>query len=530
MFRAVWTANIASNFGTVIQTVGAAWMMTLISGSADMVALVQSATALPIMLFSAISGAIADNFNRRRVMLVAQVFMLTASALLTLLAALGGLTPWLLLAFTFLIGCGTALNNPAWQASIGDMVPRDEVPDAVLLNSLGFNMTRSVGPALGGGIVALGGGIAAFAFNTLSYLPFMAVLLRWRPKFPESPLPRESIGLAVSAGLRYVAMSPDITRVLLRAFLFGGSTVVVLALLPLIARDMLGGGPLLYGILLGAFGVGAVCVALFSKAIREALPVEWCIRLCFTGFAICATVSAFSPYAWLTCAALMIGGGGWMLGTSLFNVTVQLSAPRWVLARALSLYQTAMFGGMTLGSWVWGLIADQHGTASALLIAVGLMLLGAVIGFTRLRLPDMKMTNLDPLNRWQEPRLALDVTPRSGPIVISIEYCIREEDTAEFLDLMLLRRRIRRRDGAHQWTLARDLENPDLWYESYRVATWLDYVRHNHRMTHADAVVGEGLRQLHAGDGPPRVHRTIERQVKWTGMSPLERGVAEVEH
>jgi MFS family permease len=528
-FRSVWIANIAGNFGTIIQGVGAAWMMTQISTSADFVALVQAAAAAPIMLFSAVSGAVADNFNRRRVMLIAQSFMLVVSIALFVTAWLDGLNPWLLLAFTFLIGCGTALNNPSWQTSVGDMVPRADLPAAVLLNGLGFNITRSLGPALGGVIVALAGGAAAFAVNAFSYIPLMTVLLRWKPSIPESPLPRESIGIAIFAGLRYVAMSPNIGKVLLRAFVSGGGSVAILALLPLVARDILQGGPLLYGIMLGFFGVGAVGAALMSSAIREALSAEWSIRLCFIGFAICAATIGLSPTVWLTCPVLMLGGACWVLSTSFFNVTVQLSTPRWVLGRTLSLYQTAMFSGIALGSWIWGLLAEQHGTGNALLAASCWLVFGGVLGFTSLALPKQKELNLDPLNRWKAPHLALDVTPRSGPIVINIEYIIREEDTAEFLDVMLERRRIRRRDGARHWSLARDLEDPQLWYESYRTATWMDYVRHNHRMTHADAVVGERIQRLHSGKAPPRVHRTIERPVKWN-EAVNAKGMTDIHH
>jgi len=207
IFRAVWTASLVSNFGGLIQSVGAAWLMTSISSSSDMVALVQASTALPIMLFSLAAGAIADSFGRRQVMLIAQAFMLTMSVLLTVFAYLGLLTPWMLLAFTFLIGCGTALNNPSWQASVGDMVPRKDLPAAVALNSMGFNLTRSVGPAIGGLIVAAAGAAAAFAVNAMSYVALIAVLFRWKPQLPAPSLPRESLGAAMGAGLRYIVMS-----------------------------------------------------------------------------------------------------------------------------------------------------------------------------------------------------------------------------------------------------------------------------------------------------------------------------------
>ena len=510
-FRFVWFASLVSNFGGLIQAVGAAWMMTSISDSVNMVALVQASTALPIMLFSLISGALADNFDRRRVMLIAQGFMLAVSLLLTVFAYFGLITPWLLLMFTFLIGCGTALNNPSWQASVGDMVPREVLPAAVALNSVGFNITRSVGPALGGIIVAAAGAAAAFAVNTLSYLPLLVVLLRWKPNIPPNILPRETMGRAISAGLRYVAMSPNIGKVLFRGFVFGLSASAILALMPLVARDLIGGGPLVYGVLLGAFGVGAVGGALISARLREVMSSEAIVRLAFAGFALSAMITALSPYSLLTDAAMLIGGACWVLALSLFNVTVQLSTPRWVVGRALSLYQTTTFGGVAGGSWLWGVAADQFGAGPALMGSSVLLLVGAVLGL-RYALPEFTALNLDPLNRFSEPHLKLDLLPRSGPIVIMIDYKIAEDDVPEFLAAMSERRRIRIRDGAGHWALMRDLEIPELWTESYHTPTWVEYVRHNQRRTQADAASVDRVRRLHQGPDAPRVHRMIERQ------------------
>lgn len=510
IFRAVWFASLASNFGGLVQSVGAAWMMTSIATSSDQVALVQASTALPVMLFSLVSGAVADSFDRRRVMLTAQCFMLVVSVLLTLFAYLGAITPWLLLSFTFLIGCGTALNNPSWQASVGDMVPRADLPSAVAVNSMGFNLTRSVGPAIGGIIVAAAGAAAAFAANALSYLALILVLFRWSPQTATATLPREALGAAMGAGLRYVAMSPNIGKVLVRASVFGFTAGAVLALLPLAARDLVHGGPLTYGIMLGAFGVGAVGGALTSGRLRRMLSSETMVRWAFAGFAVCALNAGLSHQAWQTALGLLVGGACWVIALSHFNVTVQMSTPRWVVGRALSIYQTATFGGIALGSWVWGVVADAHGADAALMAAGVAMLAGGAIGLV-LPLPQQPALNLDPLNRWTEPMLSLDLKPRSGPIAIFIEYIIREEDVPEFLAVMAERGRIRRRDGARNWTLARDLENPEIWIESYHTPTWLEYIRHNTRATHADAVVGQRVRAMHAGKEPPRVRRMIER-------------------
>ncbi|SIR08099.1 Predicted arabinose efflux permease, MFS family [Rhizobium sp. RU35A] len=510
-FRTIWIASIASNFGGLIQSVGAAWMMTAISRSENMVALVQSSTALPIMLFSLVAGALADNFNRRSIMLAAQGFMLAVSVLLTVFAFFGWLDPWLLLAFTFLIGCGTALNNPSWQASVGDMVPRAILPAAVTLNSVGFNITRSLGPAIGGAIVAAFGAAAAFAANAVSYLALIYALIRWQSEVPASKLPRETLGRALSAGFGYVAMSPKLVNVLFRSALFGLSASAILALLPLVARDLVAGGPLTYGFMLGAFGIGAIGGALLNARLRELFSSEMIVRIAFAGFGVSAVVAALSTSTLLTSAVLLIPGACWVLALSLFNTTVQLSTPRWVVGRALSFYQTAAFGGVAVGSWLWGRLAEDHGVATALMLASLAMVLGAAIGW-KFALPSLETLNLDPVNTFREPSLRLDLQPRSGPIVLLIDYVIREENVPEFLALMSERRRIRIRDGARQWALLRDLENPDIWTETYHTATWADYVRHNQRRTQADSEVWTRIRALHAGEEGPRVHRMIERQ------------------
>lgn len=518
VFRAVWLASLISNFGGLIQSVGSAWLMTSISTSDDMVALVQASTTLPIMLFSLASGAIADNFDRRRVILVAQGFMLVVSISLAVFAWNGWLTPWLLLAFTFLIGCGTALNNPSWQASVGDMVPRDHVAAAVSLNSVAFNLTRSVGPAIGGAIVAAFGAAAAFMVNAVSYVALLTVIWRWKPDYPASSLPRETMGRAMTAGLRFVAMSPHIETVLFRALIFGFTAVIILALLPLVARDSLNGGALTYGVLLGCFGIGAVGGAFASGRARQLYSTETIVRAGFIGFALCAVVCSYATEVWQAGIGLLVGGACWVMVLSLFNVTVQLSTPRWVVGRALALYQTSVFGGMAAGAWIWGLCAETYGLNQTLLICSVAMLAGGLVGL-RFPMPAMQALNLDPANRWQQPNLALDVRPQSGPIFIVVEYVIREEDLPAFMETMDERRRIRLRNGARQWELMRDLENPEVWLETYHAPTWVEYVRHNHRATKADVEVTERLVALHSGPDRPRVQRMIVRPTNWAAAA-----------
>lgn len=510
-FRALWSATLFSNLGGLVQTVGAGWMMATIAHSDDMVALVQASTTLPVMIFSVAAGALADNFDRRRIMLTAQILLLIISAALAVCAYFNMLTPWMLLAFTFLIGCGGALHNPSWQASMGDIVPRADLPAAVALNSMSFNLMRSIGPAIGGAIVAVAGAAFAFIFNAFSYCALILALWRWQPQIAKSTLPREALGPAMLAGLRYVAMSPNLLKVMFRGFLFGLSAIVILALLPLVARDLVDGTALTYGIMLGFFGIGAIGGALSSARLRELLGNEWLVRCAFVAFALSCLLLSVSRSIWLGCIFLLPAGMSWVLALSLFNVTVQLSTPRWVVGRALALYQTATFGGMAAGSWLWGSVADEFGVPGALMAAACVLLFGALVGFL-LPQPEFEQLNLDPLNRFSEPRLRLDLRSRSGPIMIMVDYKIAQEDVQAFLAAMALRRRIRIRDGARQWALLRDLENPETWTESYHVPTWVEYVRHNQRRTHSDAEVSERLLALHKGSTPPLVHRMIERQ------------------
>jgi MFS family permease len=521
VFRAVWLATTLANLGALIQSVGASWLMISIAQSADMVALVQASVALPVMLLSLAAGALADNRDRRVVMLGTQLFMLTVSIALAVCAWAGLITPSLLLLFTFLIGCGSAFNAPAWQASVGDLVPRAELPGAVALNSLGFNIARSVGPAIGGAIVAAAGAAAAFVVNAASYLALIVVLARWRPIRAPALLPRESLGVAMAAGIRYVSMSPAIRTVLLRSAIFGAGAGGLMALMPLVAKDLLGGGPLVYGLMLGAFGAGAVAGAIGAAKLRRVFSTETIVRSACVAFAVAAAVAGVSTRLPVTMAGLLLAGAGWVSALATFNVAVQLSAPRWVVARALSLYQTAAFGGIAGGSWLWGVVAERESIMFSLLACATVLLVCAALGAWR-PLAQVEDLDLDPLRQWQEPETAVSVDARTGPVVITIEYVIRHDDQLRFLAAMSERRRIRRRDGALNWRLLRDLSDRELWVERYETPTWLDYARLNSRMTRNDAVVPESLRALHRGPEAPRVRRMIERPVaaQSAGLAP----------
>ena len=520
VFRSVWIANLVSSFGGMIQSVGAAWMMVALAASAQMVTLVQASTTLPIVMLALLAGALADAYDQRKLMIVAQVFMLIVSTALAVTAWLGLLTPWLLLLFTFLIGCGGALNAPAWQASVGAMVPREEVPSAIALNSMGFNLARSVGPAIGGLIVAVAGAAVAFTINALSYLGLVYVLLDWRTEREERTLPREPLGQAMMSGIRYVTMSPNISVALVRGLVTGIGASSVIALLPLIARDLVGGGPATFGLLLGAFGVGAVLGAFWSHRLRIDYPNERVVRFALAGSALGIAVAAFSAWLLLTMAAMVLCGLGWVLIVSLLNATVQLSAPRWVVARALSLYQMATFSGMAAGAWLWGAVTDRSGLATALLAGALVQLACLALGHW-FRLPETEDMQLD-LRGFREPATDVPVQGRTGPIVVTIEYRIAQEDTYAFLGAMAERRQVRRRNGARRWTLLRDLADAEVWLERYHCPTWTEYLRHNSRFTTDDGLVGERIRALHRGPGKPVVRRWVERQ---TGFPPEGPGV-----
>ncbi|ATE67217.1 MFS transporter [Rhizorhabdus dicambivorans] len=508
-FRSLWFANLVTGIGYMIQSVGASWLMLELTSSPSMVALVQTSITLPIMLFSVLAGATADSWDRRRLMLWSQTFMMAVSIGLAVLTHINLASPYMLLAFTFLIGCGNAFNAPAWQASVGDMVPKALLPDAVALNSAAFNTARSAGPALGGAIVAAAGATTAFMVNCATYPLLIITLLRWHPKPDPSALPAERIAGAIASGVRYVFMSPDLLKTIARAMLISVCVSSIPSLLPIIVRDGLNGAATTYGLLLAAFGAGAVTGALVSAPLRSRYSVNRIISAAIGLGVLGLTLTALSTSPALTVLALIIAGGGWILALSTLNVTMQLATPRWVLARALSLYQMAAFGGIAVGSSVFGAISSLIGVSSAMIAAAMLLSIGLAAGFLD-PLPDLDGLDLDPLRKWQEPEAGPLIEANSGPISITIHYEIDTVEAAAFIALMRERRRIRRRDGARNWVLLRDVSQPNLWIERYQVATWLEYVRHNQRRTQADAVNIAAITALHTAPGPPKIYRRIQ--------------------
>lgn len=380
LFLTLWLASLAGNFGNAIQSVGAAWLMTALDGRADRVALVQTAVQLPIMLLVLVGGAVADMYDRRRIMLIAQAGIALLSGVLALLSWEGLVTPWLLLALTFALGVGTAFYNPAAQASIGATVPRGELAGAVSLNILGFNVARTLGPALGGGLVAVGGVFAAFAANALACLVAASTLLFWRTPEPEARPARSRIHKAMAEGLRCVRDIPALRTIGARAAAFTLAGGAVWALMPLVARDLTGGGAQAFGLLLAALGLGAVIGAAVSHEVRRRFGNEAILRAASLVFGAACLIVAARPGFALSFVALVAGGAFWVQALSGFGVAAQLHAPRHAVGRVTAAISTVVFGGLSLGAWAWGHVAEAIGMAGAVAASGAAMMLVAGLG------------------------------------------------------------------------------------------------------------------------------------------------------
>jgi len=522
VFRRIWLASLVSNLGILIQGVGAAWAMTQMTSSADKVALVQTALMLPIMLISMPAGAIADMHDRRIVALVSLGIALVGATVLTVLAWLGLVTPNLLLALCFVVGSGMALFGPAWQASVSEQVPAETLPAAVALNGISYNIARSFGPAVGGIVVATAGAVAAFAVNAVLYLPLMVVLFLWNRTSEPSRLPRERLNRAMVSGVRYIANSPSIRIVLIRTLVTGVIGGSISALMPLVARDLLHGGAQIYGIMLGAFGMGAVFGALNIAEVRRRMSGEAAVRACMISLAGAIAAVALSTNAILTAIALVLAGAVWMMAVALFNIGVQLSAPRWVAGRSLAAFQASIAGGIAVGSWGWGHLTDLAGVEIALLVSAGLMLISPLLGIW-LRMPPIGARNEDATGVLADPEVRLSLTGRSGPLVVEIEYRVAQDNARAFHNVMQEVQLSRQRNGAYGWSIARDIADPELWTERYHCPTWLDYLRQRSRATQSERALHQRAIDFHLGPDPIRVRRMLERpfgSVRWKEDTP----------
>lgn len=525
VFRRIWTASVLSNFGQLILGVGVAWEMTRLTDSSTMVALVQTAMMLPLMLVALPAGAIADMFDRRKVAMSGLCIAIVFSSTLSVLAYLGLTTPWVLLAFCSLIGTGVAFYYPAWNSSIGEQVTQAALPAAIALNSISYNVARSFGPAVGGLIVLALGAQAAFAVNAIAYLPLLLALFVWQRVQVSSRLPPERISRAIVSGMRYALHSSPIRTVLIRVCIFTFGSATANALAPLIAKDLLHGDAGTFGILLGATGVGAVLGALLISRIHETFTLEQAVSFLAVTGGLSFFALALSHNLIVSCLAMMLAGAMSMVTISLMNITVQISVPRWVIARALSLYSSLLTAGVAVGAWFWGSVADHWSIEISLLASGAFLLLLPLLAFV-LPMPNYDLTSAEQADFHSEPEVNLPVTMRSGPIVIEIEYQVEEVNAREYYDAMQAVRKLRMRNGGFDWTITRDIADPELWIERFHLPTWGDYLRMRDRLTQADmAAMGEADKHLKHG-AKKHVRRGLERplgSVRWKTTTPDNR-------
>lgn len=482
--------------------------MTSLTPSPLMVALMQTATSLPVFLVALPAGALADIFDRRRLLLFWQGWMLACAAGLGVLTLIGATTPVVLLSFTFALGLGAAMNAPAWQAIAPELVSRAELPAAVALNSVGFNIARAVGPALGGFIVAAAEPAAVFLLNAASFVGVIFVLYRWRRKRRQTGLPTERLIGAIQAGMRYVHYAPVLDAVLVRVGVFISCGSALWALLPLVARQQLKLESLGYGVLLGSLGLGAVMGAAFLPWVRQRISIDQLIAIATVVFAIATLSLAYLHNFALLCIALVAGGAAWMVIMSSLNVAAQIAVPSWVLSRALGAYQLVFQGGIAIGSALWGIVAEHLGNSTALLGAASGLIVG-LIAAARYQLTPGDKLDLSPSLHWPEPTVMIDLRPDDGPVLITIEYYIDPERGREFAQAMLALSRVRRRDGAIRWGLFHDTADPSRYVETFIVESWAEHLRQHERVTVADRAVEERALAFHIGDAPPTVSHLI---------------------
>jgi MFS family permease len=508
LFLALWIAQMVSNIGTWMQSTAAAWMMTGLDPSPVMVALVQTASNLPVFFLGFSAGAIADVVDRRRLLIFTQFWMLVSAGALAYLTFTGSTTPLLLLALTFSLGIGSALMMPGFQATFPEIVGRDKIPSAVTLNSVSYNVARSVGPALGGIVVALAGPGPAFLLNAISFIGVIAVLVPWKPKPKRASHPAESLRGAVRAGIRYTRHATELKAVLLHMAVFIVFGSAIWALVPLVARFELGTGAGGYGILLAAAGAGSLIGAAIMPHIRHRFSVNFLIataELVFAG----ATISlGFVTSLPLAIFAMFASGIAWLTLVSNFNVIVQTVVPSWVHARALGMYWMIFIGGMAIASYLWGVIADLTGVPAALMIA-GISLVIFIPVMQRVPVTNGIGLDMSPARCWKGSHAAPERGSDAGPVFVTRKYRVNPDRERGFLDVMVDVGRLCLRDGAVDWRLIRDIDDTSLFVEVFMVESWAEHLRQHERITVADLVIEEKARAYRVADAPSAVRHFV---------------------
>lgn len=506
-FRALWMAAIVSNVGTWMQNVAGVWLMTSLSQSPVMITLMQTATSLPVFLVVLPAGALADIVDRRRVLLFTQAWMCVSAAGLAVLTLIGEADPWSLLGFTSSLGLGAAMNMPAWQAIIPELVPRKELSSAVSLNAVAFNIARALGPALGGAIVAVAGPGPVFLLNAVSFVGVILVIYGWDQRTGDRSAPSEHVIGAIRTGTLYTLNAPELRAVLLRCVLFITCGSALWALLPVVARHELGLGSSGFGALFGCIGVGALVGAVILPRMREMFSSDLLVKGGTAAFALVILAMAYVRNVGLLYAAMVAGGIAWIATMSTLTVTAQSVAPAWARARSLAFYTLAFQGGMALSSVLWGAIAEHDGVSIALSCAsLGLVL--GLAGASRWPLAEGAALDLRPSMHWPEPSVTMAPDLEDGPVLVTIEYRVDVNRSKDFVAAVHAIARIRRRDGARRWGVYRDLSDPGRYIETYIADSWAEHLRQHARITVADRVVEDHLRSF-VTEKPPVVSHFI---------------------
>ena len=521
LFRDRWIASTISSIGTWMQDTAGTWLMTSLTASPLLIALMQTAASLPVLLLGLLAGATADIFDRRKLLIFWQAWMLGSVGILAFLTFIGYVSPWTLLAFTFLLNIGSAMNNPAWQAIVPELVPRELIPDTVSLNAASNNLARAVGPALGGLMVAAfqrvhTGAGSVFFLNALSFAGVIWVLYNWKrtPLF-KSALPSERIAGSIRSGLRYVRYAPTLQASLARAFTFTFFVSAIWSLLAVVAKRDLHQGALGYGILNGSLGLGAVIAATLIPRIRRRVSADNIIAVSTFYNVVTLLILAFVHYPAILIIALILSGFAWTSTMATLNVSVQLAVPAWVQARALGTYLMTFQGGLAFGSILWGFVAERTSTPIALAAsAAGLALTFPIV--RRFHILQGPLPDLSPY-KWKRPAPELTPFPDAelddlvqiGPVRISIDYRIPIENYAEFTHAIHQLKSVRLRDGAIRWAIYRDAADPVHLNETFLMESWIDYLRSRERHTAADHKIHDRVRALHVDEAPPNTSYQI---------------------
>lgn len=495
-----------------MQDVGESWLMTSLTLSPLLVALVETAGNLSVVLTALPAGALADIVDRRRLLLVMQAWMVIVAVVMGAMSLMGLMTPARLLSLAFLLGIGSAVSNPVWQAITPEIVPTEDLPAALSLTGVSINIARAIGPSLGGLVVAALGPWAVFVLNAGSFLAIFFAIYRWQPAARSSKLPPEEIISAMRAGPRYLHHSPQLQTAMVRCGAFILSASALWAMLPQQARRGLGLGSFGYGVLLGSLGFGAITGAWLLPRLRQRVALNK-LTSAGTGLFAMATIALAYVHSFAVLAlALVIGGIAWISVLSALNISVQTSTPPWVRARVLAIYLLVFTGGLAGGSALWGFIAARFGISTALLLsAVGLI---AGLLFTRrYRLADKKSLSLAPSLHWPEPVVVIDTKPDKGPAITSIEYKIDPKTTAEFLQAMKEMKRLRQRDGAIRWHLLRDSADAERYVEVFITESWAEHLRQHERITARDREAERRAQAFHIGARPPTITHLIGEQL-----------------